>query len=284
LAKSQNPKAKTCNKGTVMEKLPVSVILATRNEEKNIEACLQSVSWAEEVIVVDGSSEDKTAELAKQFTEKVIVVPASTCEEQRLVGLKEVTQPWFFLIDADERVSEDLKLQIKQVLTSAPHSAYYFLRRNYLKDKPIHFGHPDYQLRLFNKQELLELPEKIHRFPKVKGSTGNLEGELIHYFFESVSDYIEKINFYTEKEARYCLQKPNFKPSLLRMLLKPPARFFQNYFLKKAFLDGYWGLVFSFGAAYYEMLVNLRVLMSENSMHHEGCTAGSHEKKLDNKN
>ncbi len=248
-------------------KVPVSVVLATRNEEKNIEECLQSVEWAEQVIVIDGSSEDDTVSIAKRYTSDVFVEPASSCEEQRLKGLERVSCDWFFLLDADERVSDELRKQIEDVvLKGGSFSAYHFMRRNYLDvSRPVHFGHPDFQLRLFKKVDLLELPEKIHRSPKVRGEIGKLNGELVHFFFESISHYIHKINFYTELEADYCLKDPEFKLSFIRLFIKPWARFFQNYFLKKAFLDGYWGLVFSFGSMYYEMLVNLRILLGKKS-------------------
>ncbi|MBI4971517.1 MAG: glycosyltransferase family 2 protein [Candidatus Omnitrophica bacterium] len=250
-------------------KLPVSVIAVTHNEESNIDACLASVSWAEEIIVVDGSSQDRTADIARKYTGKVFVKENADCETQRIFGLSKATQPWFFLIDADERVSPELARSIERAVTSeSKESAFHILRANFLEGcaKPVHFNYPEYHLRLFRKSDLVSLPEKIHRVPEVRGSVGRLEGVLDHYFFGSVTQYLEKMNFYTNLEAQYCLSDSAFSlkgvRGFTRLFFRPLGRFMEYYFAKKAILDGYWGLVFAAGAGYYELLINLRILLA----------------------
>ncbi|MBI4397791.1 MAG: glycosyltransferase family 2 protein [Candidatus Omnitrophica bacterium] len=247
-------------------KAPVSIILVTHNEEANIENCLNSLDFAREIIVVDGNSSDRTAEIAEKYGARVLIKENAPCEIQRLHGFEHVKQPWFFLIDADEYVSKELGTSIRRAVSEdAGFSAYSVLRRNYITGvkRPVHFNHPEYPMRLFRVRDVRKLPEKIHRTPEVSGNSGSLKGELIHYFFPSVEQYIEKLNFYTTVEAGYCLRNPAYRLGFFRLFLRPLGRFIQNYFFKKACLDGYWGLVFSFGSAYYEVLVNLKVILAK---------------------
>lgn len=242
-----------------MEKIPLSVIIPTHNEEANIENCLKSVSWADEIIVVDGGSTDRTREIASRHTSYIVLTDNAPAEVQRLKGLREIKNDWFFLLDADERVSEGLRTQIESVVSSAhSHSAYRVLRRNYYKNKPVRLHHPDYQLRLFRKSEIGSLPEQIHRMPLIKGKPGILKGELTHYFFTSIQDYLEKLNRYTLIEASYWIKegrKISGLSAIYYFVLRPKWRFFQYYFLKKGFLDGFFGFFFSFSSAYYEIIV-----------------------------
>ena len=242
-----------------MSKIPVSVVIPTYNEEKNIEHCLQSVSWADEIIVIDGGSTDRTRDSALRYAPHVITTENAPAETQRLKGLTRVKNEWFFLLDADERVSEELATQIAAaVASSGQKTAYRVLRRNYYKNKPVHLHHPDYQLRLFQTSEASSLPREIHRIPEVKGETGVLKGELVHYFWTSVGDYIAKLNRYTKIEASYWKaagKKVSGLNAFYYFVLRPKWRFFQYYFLKKGFLDGFFGFFFSFSSAYYEIIV-----------------------------
>lgn len=241
------------------KKVPLSVVIPTFNEELNIEDCLASVSWADEVIVVDGGSTDQTREKAGPYTSRILFTENAPAETQRLKGLKEIRHSWFFLLDADERVSEELAFQIaKAVASGGSKSAYRVLRKNFYKNKPVHLHHPDYQLRLFKKSEIGSLPKEIHRIPEVKGKIGVLKGELTHYFFTSVGDYVSKLNRYTKIEASYWRQagkKVGGLNAIYYLLIRPKWRFLQYYFLKKGFLDGFFGLFFSISSAYYEIMV-----------------------------
>ena len=247
-----------------MSKTPVSIVIPTFNEEKNIEDCLKSASWAEEIIVVDGGSTDKTREIADRYTAQILVTENAPAETQRLKGLKRIKNEWFFLLDADERVSEKLQKQIQEAIGSPhPKSAYYVLRRNVYRNKPVHLHNPDYQLRLFRKDEADALPDRIHRIPLIRGRTGRLDGALIHHFFTSVQDYVTKLNRYTVIEASYWRQEKRRIAGWRApyyLVLRPAGRFLQYYFLKKGFLDGFFGFFFSLSSAYYEMIVAALVL------------------------
>lgn len=240
-------------------KVPLSVVIPTFNEERNIEDCLRSVSWADEIILVDGGSTDQTREKAGRYTSKIILTENAPAETQRLKGLKEIKHEWFFLLDADERVSEELASQIAEVVSSgSSKSAYRVLRKNIYKNKPVHLHDPDYQLRLFKRSEIDSLPQEIHRIPQVKGGIGVLKGCLMHYFFTSVGDYIAKLNRYTRIEASYWRnagKKVTGFNAIYYLVIRPKWRFFQCYFLKKGFLDGFFGFFFSVSSAYYEIMV-----------------------------
>src|SRR3989344_2444909 len=133
-----------------MEKVPVSVIIPVRNEERNIADCLKSVSWADDVIVVDGQSTDNTREIASGFTPTVIAVENDFAEAQRLKGLEFARHPWLLLLDADERVTDRLRDSIRRTIAAnSPQAAYRVLRKNLYKGKAVHLHDPDYQLRLF---------------------------------------------------------------------------------------------------------------------------------------
>jgi glycosyltransferase involved in cell wall biosynthesis len=246
-----------------MAKAPLSVILPAYNEEKNIEGCLESVSWADEIIVVDGGSTDRTREIASRYTPNVLVTENAPAETQRLKALERIRHEWFFLIDADERVSPELRQDIERVLGSqGSHPAYRVLRRNFHRARPVHLHHPDYQLRLFRKDAAARLPERIHRIPEV-ADAGTLGGVLIHHFFTTFKDYFGKLDRYTAIEASYWREERRKVGGLnlfYYFLFRPAARFLQYYFLKKGCLDGFFGLFYSLASAYYDWKVAARVL------------------------
>ena len=244
-------------------KSPLSVVIAAFNEEKNIDGCLQSVDWADQVIVVDGGSSDRTRDIASHHTSEILVTGNSPAETQRLKGLRQARHAWFFLLDADERVSAGLRAQIEKTIAGADaKSAYFVLRKNLYKGRAVHLHSPDYQLRLFRKEEIGALPEKIHRIPKIRGEAGKLDGELSHHFFTTVHDYLKKLNAYTGLEASYRQGDGRGRARLLRDLTwKPLGRFIQYYFFKKGFMDGFFGFFYSLSSAYYEWAVTARLLL-----------------------
>lgn len=252
-----------------MKKIPLSVVIPAYNEGKNLGSCLESVSWAEEIIVVDGGSHDETVDIARNYDAVVLETDNAPAETQRLKALANISQPWFLLLDADERVSEGLKDQIQEVIQSRDSlKAYAVLRRNFYRGRPIHLHHPDYQLRLFRKELAPYLPDRIHRLPEISEETGRMDGTLIHLFFTTVHDYLEKLNRYTTLEAVYW-RRDQKKVSGLNtpyyLFLRPLARFFHYYFFKKGFLDGFFGFFYSVSSAYYDWAVAARVLIDPPS-------------------
>lgn len=251
-----------------MKKNPISVIIPTYNEERNIEDCLKSIEWADEIIVVDGGSADRTRAIALGFTAHVIVTDNAPAETQRLKGIQRARNPWFFLLDADERVTDELRNSIAAAVSDpAPVQAYRVLRNNYRNGKAVHLHYPDYQFRLFRRETGHLLPEKIHRIPHIKGRTGTLKGELIHHFFISMHDYTAKLHRYTLQEASYAISEgrrvKGFWRGVHALWLRPTGKFFQYYFLKGGIRDGFFGLFFSGMSGIYEFMVAVLVREKE---------------------
>lgn len=245
-----------------MAKLPLTVILPVHNEEKNIRRCLESVSFADDLIVVDGASSDRTREIASHFPARILETENDFAEGQRLKALPLARHPWIFLIDADEVVTEPLRDSIEKALNEQKNSAYTVRRRNLYKGRPIHMHEPDLQLRLFQKNRTV-FPDKIHRLPQIQGSAGSLEGDLLHYFFTTVGDYMTRLKRYTEAEASYRREQANQAGILFWLngfVIRPSGRFFHYYFLKKGFLDGSFGFFYSISSAYYEWVIASKLL------------------------
>ncbi len=247
-----------------MKKCPVSVVLAVFNEEAFIEESLKSVLWAEEIIVIDGGSTDKTPEIVRRYTDKLFIEQNGPAETQRLKGVKRISCPWFLLLDADERVDERLRDSIIQATAdSGPFTCYRVLRRNYRMRKPVHLHHPDFQVRLFRATETVSLPDKIHRAPSPQGSMGTLGGELRHLFFTDWGLYQKKFDFYTDLEARYWCdsgRRLGGVDACKRLWLRPVGRFLQYFFLRKGILDGGFGFKYAWKSACYERAVAQKIM------------------------
>jgi glycosyltransferase involved in cell wall biosynthesis len=214
--------------------------------------------------VVDGGSTDRSREIAGRYTSHILITENAPAETQRLKGLEKISHDWFFLLDADERISDVLRKQIEAILnTSESKRAYYVLRRNLYRERPVHLHHPDYQLRLFKKAEMKALPERIHRLPQIKSGAGKLEGVLTHYFFTTFEEYFKKLNRYTGLEASYWKEEGRDLrgwKGVFYLTVRPLGRFLQYYFFKGGFQDGVFGFFYSAASAYYEFAVAARIL------------------------
>lgn len=228
-----------------MDKLSVTVI--TFNEEHNIEACLQSVQWADEIIVVDSFSTDKTVSLAKKYTDKVFQCEWKGYVEQNNLALKFTTQKWVLRIDADERVTPELASEIKKVLRIPGELNGYRIPRKifflgrFLK-RPEH-----HQIRLFKMNGALWKGGKVNERLEVKGKTGRLTYPILHYSHQNLSKTIDKLNIYTsldnEGTHRFSI--------LFHLAFDWIFTFFKEYLFYYRFLDGIPGLIFSQEKCFY---------------------------------
>jgi len=234
----------------------LSVIIITRNEEKNITDCLQSVKWADEIVVIDQSSTDKTVDICKNYTDRVFVVKAKNyCEPDRAVAVEKAKGKWILYLDADERVSSELKNEIMEIVykDDKGYKCYYLGRKNYFLGKWIQKcgWYPGYVLRLFEKGTVA-FSEVIHQDGTTREKCGYLRNDLIHLSYTSLEDYFEKFNRYTtrlaieEYEKGIKINKRNF---FILFLMKPSYLFLQRYFLLKGFRDGFRGFFISFSSA-----------------------------------
>jgi len=245
----------------------ISVAIATYNEEKNIGPCLESVKHlADEVVIVDGSSTDRTVGIAKKYGVKVIVTtnpPIFHLNKQKAID--KCQGDWILQLDADERVTPALRAEILPISNqqSAPRSgiplrgtisnqpvAYYIPRKNYFLGKWLRKGgqYPDYVIRFFERSKAYLPCKSVHEQMRVKGEVGYLKSHLEHYTAPIFSRYLTNANRYTSLTARE-MKRQKIPISLLTVLkylwLKPLAVFISLYFRHKGFIDGWRGFIFA---------------------------------------
>ena len=184
----------------------LSIVVLTKNEGKYIGACLDTVAWADEIVVVDDNSTDKTVEIAARYKAKVVTRGlGGDFSAQRNFGNDHATGDWILQMDADERVTTELKAAIENILEKGTDkAAFRFGRANNFCGKFLKYGGADTHrpLRLFRKGKARFSGDKIHEKLAVDGAIGDIAAEIEHYHFPDINHYIETQNFYTELEAR----------------------------------------------------------------------------------
>ena len=242
----------------------LAVVVIAKNEAKNISGCLKSVSWANEVIVVDAQSTDRTSEIAKEFTNKVFIRPWSGFGPQKNFGIDQVRSDWVLIVDADERVSLELAEEIRNFFVS-PLSmesvAFRIPRRNYFYGKWVRWGgaYPDYQIRLFQRGKAQYNNVAVHENLIVDGHVGTLSKHLEHYTERQIADHFGKFNLYTTLAASE-KAKSHTTVSWCHLLCNPFVIFFKTYFLKKGYRDGTRGIIFAVFASMYTFVKYTKLL------------------------
>lgn len=234
----------------------VSVAVATLNEASNLEACLTSVKWADEIIVVDDGSTDATVEIAGRFTKKVVVsLSHGNFHANKNLALQMATKEWVLSLDADEVIPGVLAEEIRLVTRDTPYVAFRIGRRNHFLGRWIRHGgwYPDRIIRLF-RHGATQWPLEIHDTPRIAtpGLVGELTAEFLHYSYRSLEQYFEKFNRYTSRLAREADQRGEpVGPTraLLQLFLRPLAWFLYRYVARLGMLDGLPGLFIAFSSA-----------------------------------
>ena len=227
----------------------LSAILICKNEAANIEACLQSVSFCDEIVVVDSGSIDGTQHIARRFTEKVFEQSWLGFGPQKNVALDHATGDWVFSIDCDERVTPALRDAVLQaVKQGGAHAAFAVTRRNTFLGRTIRFGdwRNDTPVRLFRRNAGRFSPDPVHERVLVQGSIGALSGVLQHHPFDSLHAMVDTMQRYSDLSAQMP-GKRGAPPPLA--LLRAIFAFIRGYLLKGGILDGYAGLLIAFGTA-----------------------------------
>ena len=247
----------------------ISVVINTLNEEKNIERAITSVKWADEIVVCDMHSDDKTSQIAKSLGAKVFYHErVDFVEPARNFAISKALNEWVLLLDADEEISKELSLKIKEMMEKPISSDVVELPR-----KNIIFGKwmqasmwwPDYQVRLFKKGSVF-WQDAIHSQPQIKGLKLQLPAEekwaIIHHNYQTISQFTERMNRYTTIEAEQLVKK-GYKFELKDIFEKPLNEFVSRFFANKGYLDGLHGLCLSFLQAISFLLVYLKVWEKE---------------------
>lgn len=231
----------------------LSVTIITLNEEKNLRKCLESVAFADEVIISDSESQDRTLSIAREFTDKVFQEPWQGFARQKNLAQEKAQGPWILNIDADERVTPELKEEILSVIQKdPPYAGFKIPRKNFFCGQWIRHGgwYPNYQLRLYQKEAGSFALREVHEQVVVKGRVGTLKAPLEHYTYDSISDYLKRMDRYSDLSARQYLQEGK-KVSWPEILFRTKYTFFRMWILQKGFLDGAKGLVLAVLYSYY---------------------------------
>lgn len=235
----------------------ISAVVITKNEEKNIERCLKSVCWVDEIIVYDSGSIDQTVELAKKLGAKVFQGEWKGFGSTKKLATEMALNNWILSLDADEEVTLELKSEINLALASKlePEAVFLIPRlSNYLNCWVRHGGwYPDRQLRLFNKTCHQWNTEPIHEkvMPQLGKNTiqRSLKSHLNHFVFKNIEHQVETNNRYSTLQAQKMFRE-NIKMNWFHYLTKPAVKFIECYFFKFGFLDGWVGYLIARNAAY----------------------------------
>ena len=236
-----------------MPKLSVTVI--TKNEAANITAALESVRWADEIVVVDSESTDETVALAQTLTDRVVVRPWAGYVAQKNFAASLASHDWVLSLDADERVTPALAQEIQATLASPAHQAYRMPRVTWHLGRWIRTTdwYPDDQLRLYDRRHARWTGQYVHEAVSVDGSVGRLRGEIEHFAYRDISEHLETIDRYTTYAARQ-MKESGRHAGLLQIAGHPPLAFLRNYIARGGIRDGVPGLIISSLNAYYVFL------------------------------
>ncbi len=244
--------------------VPLSVVIITLNEERNIGRCLESVKdIADEVIVVDSNSTDATIDIARKYGAKVVLQPFLGYGAQKNFAAQQASHDWILSLDADEALSPELRESILSARNNTQHDAYELARlTNYCGKWIKHCGwYPDKKTRLFNRTKGAWSASQIHEqwhLHDTSKPVGRLSGDLLHYSYYTIADHVSVITKFTEISAREAAEKGK-DCSLAKIILAPGWTFFSQYIIRLGILDGYYGYVVCKLSAYATLVKYLKI-------------------------
>ncbi len=246
--------------------MKLAVIILTHNEERHIEACIRSASFADEILVIDDDSTDRTAELARSAGARVISHPlAGDFAGQRNFALTQTAADWVLYVDADERVNAGAEEELCRVMAENERAAYEIKRINVAFGQEMHYGahRPDYPCRFFPR-DAVRWEGLVHERPVSELPVRRLRASLLHYTYTDWDRYFQKFNQYTTlmAERQYNDGK---RASFLKVLLDPPFAFFRFYILQRGFLDGRLGFILAVTHGFYTMVKYIKLHYMETA-------------------
>lgn len=243
------------------EKVPVSAVLISFNEENRIAGCLKSLSWADEIVVVDSGSTDKTMEIAREYTCKLFTVSWKGFGPQKQAAVDLASHTWVLNVDCDERVTPELAEEIRSIVgLSGVHAGYSIPRRTFIGGKEIrHCGwYPDRTVRLFDRTRGRFSDQLVHERVIVQGMTGRCEHHLLHYSFDGIGDMLSKMDRYSDLSARE-MYEAGRSSGLPDITVRPLFAFLKTYLFRGGFLDGVEGLMVAVSGALHVFVKYLKL-------------------------
>ena len=238
--------------GAAAERARLSCTIICYDEEESIRAALESVKWCDEIVVVDSFSRDRTVAICREYTDRVYQREWPGFVEQKAFALEQTRYPWVLNLDADERVSPELRREIEETLRAPKADGYYIPRLVYYLGRWWHRGgwYPDYRLRLFRRDHVVWGGVDPHEKVLLHGRSARLRGALLHYTYRDIADHLATINGFTGVAARQLLLRGKHA-SLSDLMLRPLWRLVRYYFLRFGFTEGVAGLFVAQTAAFY---------------------------------
>lgn len=245
--------------------MKISAVVLTKNEEKNIGRCLNSLSFCDDIIIIDDYSEDRTIEQAKKYKVKIIQRKLNNdFASQRNFAMKMAGNEWILFIDADEQITSELSKEIIKVVqdSQSGKNAYYLKRRDFWWGKELKYG----EISKVRRQGIVRLIKKasgewlgnVHEIFYITNNTGILNNFINHYPHPTVTDFIKKINLYSTLRAMELMNQGK-KTNLFQIILYPLLKFKLNYFLYLGFLDGPPGFIYAFMMSFHSFLVRIKL-------------------------
>ena len=233
----------------------LSVVVLTKNEEACIAECLESVKWADEIIVVDDESTDKTLEIVKKFSAKVFSRKMDVEGKHRNWAYAQARNLWVLSLDADEKVTPELKSELEKAVTSKEFAAFDIPLRNYISNYWVRYGgwYPASKLRLFRKDKFKYEEVEVHPRVFLEGACGHLKADIIHKGYPDLEHFLNSVNRQSTLEARKWINTGR-KMTLGHMIWRAVDRFFRRYLRKKAYKDGMYGFIIAFFDTFYQII------------------------------
>jgi len=264
----------------------LSVTVITKNEAADIGAALASVSWADEIVVVDSHSTDDTVAIARQYTPRVVVRDWNGYIDQKNHAASLASHDWILSLDADERVTAELARDVQARMAGTPQEAAFRIPR-----VTWHLGrwvrttdwYPDYQLRLYDRRAAEWTGRYVHEAVTVRGAVGQLRGELQHYAYRDISDHLETIDRYTTLAARQ-MHEAGRRAGVMQVVGHPPLAFLRNYLARGGIRDGLPGFIISALNSYYVFLKFAKLWEIEQVLRFSGSRVqGSEAERTENR-
>lgn len=233
-------------------KTKITAIIPTLNEEIHIVDAIKSVDFADEIIVIDSYSKDKTVQLAKAANVRLIQHRFIDFSSQKNYAIDQATHNWIYVLDADERVTPQLREEIlEQIETAHEFAGFYVYRTFYFAGRKLNYSgwQRDKVIRLFRKDKCRYNGKLVHESINAQGEIGFFKNKLEHYSYRSYDHYINKLNHYSALKAKSLYHKKK-KVTLYHIVVKPPVRFIIHYFIRLGFLDGFPGFIISVVQSY----------------------------------
>ena len=228
--------------------MSVSIAIVTKDEELNIRRTLESVKWADEIVVVDSGSTDRTCDIAREFGAKVFSEEWKGFAAQKNSAIEKCTSDWVVSLDADEELLPECSVEMRSIDTNPQGSfnAYLIRRRNFFMNRWLKHGgaYPDSKVRFFKRSKAMFKERAVHEVMENEGTLGELKGDMNHYAYPTLTLFTEHMNRYSTLGAEVVAAKGRTRFDVINIVVTPVFRFVYNYVFRGAFLDGREGLLF----------------------------------------